>query len=184
MVLLYENQGIRDRPHTCAASHFRGLTHGRPHTLEASHIRGRPPKRPHTQEASHAQHTAPTEIHSRHAIGVLPSRKLLREGVRRTCAPTFLALFTSPFSLQTGPPFLLFLLRAHGSATWKSRSAGRTLPQNKLDGVMGFLGFPAVGGVFLLLPCSFWAPGPGTMVNRSQMVVQGKCESSAPAPLC
>ena len=27
---------------------------------------------------------------------MLPSRKLLREGVRRTCAPTFLALFTSP----------------------------------------------------------------------------------------
>ena len=58
------------------------------------------------------------------------------------------------------------LLRAHGSAKWKSRSVGCTLPQNKLDGVMDFLGFPAAGGVFLLLPCPFWAPGPGTMVNR------------------
>ena len=43
---------------------------------------------------------------------------------------------------------------------WKTRSPGCTLPQNKLDTIMEFLGFPAVGGVFLLYPAPFGAGAP------------------------
>ena len=35
-----------------------------------------------------------------------------------------------------------------------------TLPQNKLDTIIEFLGFPAVGGVFLLYPAPFGGGAP------------------------
>ena len=35
-----------------------------------------------------------------------------------------------------------------------------TLPQNKLDALMEFFGFPALGGVFLLYPAPFGAGAP------------------------
>ena len=128
----------------------------------------------HTHDASPAKYISPGELYCTRAIGVLPSRNLLRDDVRCTCAFSGFAFFASSVRNGCSLPdsFDFFWLKRNDAENrrtphrrsdmpkWKTRSPGCTLPQNKLDTLMEFLGFPAVGGVFPLYPAPFGAGAP------------------------